>query len=254
MTSFIQLLKNENMKLFKRQKIWVFFGLILVMNIIVSLAFNFLFTGIVITFWDYIQVSSYLLMAVQLLSILIAGEIVSSEFEKGTIKLLFIRPVKRVTILGSKYITTLYICFLMVALQLFISVILGLVFYAETLFTINDQVLLGLGTYLFTFIEILVLSTIAFCLSAITRSSMFSIIVPIFLFFSSIAVISILTNNHYQAGKYLLFANTNLMPYFLDEPLFEGMTLAFSIVNILIHMAITGFVAILFFTKRDVHV
>lgn len=254
MMPYIHLLKNEHMKLFKRQKIWVFLGLIVVLNIIVSLLFNFLFTGIIFTFWDYIHLSSYVLEVVQLMCILIAGEIVSSEFERGTIKLLLIRPVKRVTILGSKYITVLYISFLLVALQLCTSVILGLIFYSNTLFAIDQQVLNGLGSYLFNFIEIIVMSTIAFSLSAITRSSVFSIVVPIFLLFTSTAVISILEHNHYQAGKYLLFANTNLMPYFFGQPLFEGMTLTFSIINIIIHLLVFGFLAILFFTKRDVHV
>jgi len=254
MKSFMHLVSNEHMKIFKRQKIWVLFGLIAVMNIVVSLFFKYLFTGIVFTFWDYIQVSSYLLVAVQLMCIMIAGEIVSSEFEKGTIKLLFIRPVKRVKVLASKYTMVLYISLLLVAFQLFMSVILGLIFYAGTFLTIDQTVLFGLGGYLFSFIEILVMGTIAFCLSAVTRSSVFSIAVPIFLLFTSRAVVSILEHNHYAAGKYLLFSNTNLSPYFFGQPLFDGMTLTFSIINILVHMGLLGLIAVLFFTKRDVHV
>lgn len=254
MKNFMHLVSNEHMKIFKRRKIWVLFGLVALMNLVVSLFFKYLFTGLVFTFWDYIQVSSYLLVVVQLMCIMIAGEIVSSEFERGTIKLLFIRPVRRGKVLASKYMIILYISLLLVAFQLLMSVVLGLIFYAGTFLRIDQTVLFALRGYLFSFIEILVMGTIAFCLSAITRSSVFSIVVPIFLLFTSRAIISILEHNQYEAGKYLLFSNTNLAPYFFGQPLFEGMTLTFSIINILVHMGVFGLTAVLFFTKRDVHV
>lgn len=254
MMSYLHLLKNEHMKLFKRPRIWVLIGLMVVMNIVFSLFFKFLFKGTDFTFWDYIQVSSYLLIVIQLMCIIVSGDIVSSEFEKGTIKFLFTRPVKRAKILLAKYLTVLYISGLFVLLQLLMSCILGLIFYSGTLFDLDQKVLVGLGGYLFQFIEMIVMCSIAFCLSALTRSSVFSIAVPIFLLFTSSAVITLLDHYHYQAGKYLLFANTNLMPYFFGEPLFEGMSLPFSICNIFIHLVILFYFTLLSFTKRDVHV
>jgi ABC-2 type transport system permease protein len=254
MMSYLHLIKNEHMKLFKRPRIWIFIGLMVVMNIIVSLFFKFLFKGTEFTFWDYIQVSSYLLIVIQLMCIIVAGDIVSSEFEKGTIKFLFTRPVKRGKILVSKYITVIFIIILLVTLQLLMSCILSIVFYSETLLTLDQKVLIGLGGYLFNLIEIMVMSTIAFSFSAITRSSVFAIAVPIFMLFTSSAIITLLDHYHYQAGKYLLFANTNLMPYFFGQPLFEGMSLAFSIINIVIHMIVFFLFSFLSFTKRDVHV
>lgn len=254
MVSYLHLIKNEYMKLFKRPRKWILIGLMVVMNIIVSLFFRFLFKGTEFTFWDYIQVSSYLLIVIQLMCIIVAGDIVSSEFEKGTIKFLFTRPVKRVKILASKYITVIYIIILLVTLQLLMSCILGIVFYSETLLTLDQKVLIGLGGYLFNLIEIVVMSTIAFSFSAITRSSVFAIAVPIFMLFTSNAIITLLDHYHYQSGKYLLFANTNLMPYFFGQPLFEGMSLTFSIINIVLHMIVFFFFSFLSFTKRDVHV
>lgn len=252
--TYLHLIKNEHMKLFNRPRIWILMGIMVVMNLIVSLFFKFLFNGIVFTFWDYISVSSYLLVVIQIMCIIIAGDIVSSEFEKGTVKFLFTRPVKRVKILASKYIMVLYITLLLAGLHLLMSTILGIVFYSSTVFSLNQTVLTGLGGYLFNLIEIVVMATIAFSFSAITRSSVFSIAVPIFLLFTSSAIITILDHYHYQAGKYLLFANTNLMPYFGGDPLFEGMTLTFSISNIVIHMVILLLVSTLTFSKRDVHV
>jgi len=75
-----------------------------------------------------------------------------------------------------------------------------------------------------------------------------------FLVFSSSAVSTLLNHYHVDAAKYLLFANTNLMPYFFGEPMFEGMTLPFSITNISIHMLLFFLLAGYLFSKRDVHV
>ncbi|WP_299089214.1 hypothetical protein [uncultured Metabacillus sp.] len=62
MAPFLHLIKNEHMKLFKRPRIWIMIGIMGIMNLIVSIFFMFLFKGIEFSFWDYIQVSSYLLM------------------------------------------------------------------------------------------------------------------------------------------------------------------------------------------------
>ncbi|MGP4070853.1 hypothetical protein ACTWP7_19880 [Halobacillus sp. B29] len=52
--------------------------------------------------------------------------------------------------------------------------------------------------------------------------------------------------------KYLLFANTNLSQYFFGGQLFSGMTIPFSILNILIHMILFIVVSGLFFVRKDV--
>lgn len=254
MKILFQLLRNENQKLFKSARMWISYGLIIILNILFGLFFYFLFKDTDFSFWDYIQVSSYLLLIIQLISIIIAGDIVSGEFEKGTIKFLFIRPVKRVIILVSKYITVLANVCLLGMFQLFLSTIMGVIFYADSLLELDQKVLVGLGSYLFQLIEIGIITSIAFCLSAITRSSVISIALPIFLVFSSTAVITLLNHYHVDEAKYLLFANTNLMPYFLGEPIFEGMTLPFSIMNISIHMLLFFLLAGYIFSKRDVHV
>lgn len=249
-----QLIRNENQKLYKHKRMCIFLGLIVILNILSGLFFHFLFKDTDFAFWDYIQVSSYLLLVIQLMSIMIAGDIVSGEFERGTIKFLFIRPVKRVKILVSKYMTVLANVFLFVMFQLFLSVIMGSIFYADSLFVLDQRVLIGLYSYLFQFVEIGIVTSIAFCLSTITRSSVISIALPIFLVFTSSALMTLLNHYHVDTARFLLFANTNLMPYFFGEPMFEGMTLPFSIVNILIHLLFFFLLAGYLFSKRDVHV
>jgi ABC-2 type transport system permease protein len=233
---------------------WVFIGLMIVINLFVSIFVRFVLEDVSFRFWDFIQISSYLLILTQLLSMIIAGDIVSSEFEKGTIKLLLIRPVNRIKILSSKYMTVLMVVVFFVTIQLLISLLLGVVFFSGTLFDIDQTVLFGLASYFFKLIEIIVYCTIAFCLSTLSRSSVFSIAISIFLFFTSGALMTVLEHFNYQAGKYLLFANTNLMPYFSGNPIFEGMTLGFSILNIILYMSFFSLLSFLSFSKRNIYI
>lgn len=59
---------------------------------------------------------------------LIAGTIISEEYEKGTIKNLLIKPYQREKILTSKIITSLIILFLNVGLMFLLQIILGSIF------------------------------------------------------------------------------------------------------------------------------
>ncbi|MDQ0233602.1 ABC transporter permease [Metabacillus malikii] len=196
---FVNLIKNEHMKQFKRPRVWVFITIMALMNLIVGIFFKYLFKGTEFTFWDYIHVSSYLLLVIQFMCIIIAGDSVANEFEKGTVKQLFTRPVKKYNILISKFLIVTYCVLLLTVLQFVMSAVFGLVFFASTLMNLSEQVLIGLGSYLFTFIEIVIICALAFCLSAITRSSILSIAISIFLVFTSNIVITLL--NHYQYCK-----------------------------------------------------
>lgn len=56
----------------------------------------------------------------------------------------------------------------------------------------------------------------------------------------------------FEWAKYSLFANTNLMDYFNGQPLFEDMTIGFSIAVLIVYFILFNLIAFLFFVKRDV--
>ncbi|MNG37120.1 hypothetical protein D3C84_1243690 [compost metagenome] len=58
--------------------------------------------------------------------------------------------------------------------------------------------------------------------------------------------------SRYTITKYLLFANTDLSVYRSDAVPVEGMTLAFSIVILLVYMALFLSVSFAVFKKRDI--
>ncbi|CAN7202577.1 ABC transporter permease [Rossellomorea sp. LjRoot5] len=116
----MNLITNELIKQIFRPRMWISLALIVFIDSIASLFVYLLFDGIQFSFWEYMRISSNLLMIIQLFTLIIAGDIVSSEFSSGTIKLLLIRPISRVKILLSKYITVLVIATVLTASHFFI--------------------------------------------------------------------------------------------------------------------------------------
>ncbi|TCP56022.1 ABC-2 type transport system permease protein [Tumebacillus sp. BK434] len=215
------------------------------------------------TAWKFAESASGMIFLVTLFTVIVAGDIVATEFTWGTIKLLLIRPVSRTKILYSKYISTLLYALLMAVVLLVISFVLGgLVFgfsgvdqpfiYVDgdgVLHQMNmaSKVLLSFGLEAVT---LLMIVTIAFMISAAFRSSSLSISLSIFVMFAGSIVVQILSR--YEWIKYILFANLDLSMYFMGMPLVEGMTLGFSVLMLAIYFVIMHVLAWTLFTKRDV--
>lgn len=125
--------------------------------------------------------------------VMIAGGMVSSEMEKGTIKMLLVKPYKRWKILFAKYIVSLMmILFIFVVTMLMQILIGGIIFGFDSLsipavvYNFNTN---SLETYnLFNYLGILALSklpiyillgTLAFAVSCIFGNTVLSIVLPI---------------------------------------------------------------------------
>lgn len=105
-------------------------------------------------------------MLATVIVIIIGGGIVSSEFSKGTIRLLLIRPVSRGKILASKLITLLIIGYSVMFGALAISLITSGVIYGfntlqiPVLETMNGAI--GQGNFIFYIISNLLVSSVSF--------------------------------------------------------------------------------------------
>lgn len=252
---FFDLVFNEHVKIFKRPRAWVLLGLLVAMNLCIAMAMRFIFFDTHFTFWDHLNISTFILFVLNFLCIIIAGDIVSSEFSSGTIKLVFIRPASRLKILLAKYVSVLIFIVLVVSVHLLTSVMFGSLFFFSSIMTLDPPFIMNIILrYGFGFIEIIVVCSLAMTLSVVTRSSVFSVSVPIFLLLSVTLLLELLAHYQIEMGKYILFANTNLTQHFLGRPIFEGMTLPFSVVNITIHMFAFFIVSIVIFSRKDVNV
>jgi len=213
--------------------------------------------------WGFVDDISQMVDFVGLFTIIIAAGIVASEFSWGTIKLLLIRPINRGRILLSKYLTVLLFSLLMLTLLFVFSAGLGAALfglpessvpylnYYDGKVTEQSMVVHLIIYYGLKSINMLMLATMAFMISAAFRNSSLAIGLSLFLYFMGGQVTQLIAMK-YEWAKYILFANTDLLQYFEGSPVVDGMTITFSIIMLLVYFILFQAVAFYVFKKRDV--
>ncbi|KPL60762.1 ABC transporter permease [Rossellomorea vietnamensis] len=215
------------------------------------------------TTWTFVEMNANIVLVVGLFTIIVAAGIVASEFSWGTIKLLLIRPISRTKILLSKYFTVILYGMSMLLLLFVVSLLLGLILFGGTDQSTHlafvdgkvvEQSIVGylIKTYLLQTVNIVMMATMAFMISAVFRSSSLAIGISLFLLFVGGNATSLLALK-FDWAKYSLFANTDLTQYTgFTPPLVDGMTMGFSITMLIIYFIIFQLLAFLVFNKRDV--
>lgn len=207
------------------------------------------------------DLSNFFILAV-VFTIMTSGAVVSSEFNKGTVKLWMIRPVRRSVLLFSKYISQL-LFFLLLVLGLFIvSWLLGLIFYGSTGWgipflsvkqaVVHSQSALShlLAVYGLHFIEGLVVITLAFMLSTITLNAAFATGLTLFLELTKLIFNQMQTSAHWL--KYFLFSNLDLASAIWPTDISPPLNFSFSLTIILIYYVLFLVVTWTVFIRRDV--
>lgn len=213
--------------------------------------------------WSFVNEAKMIISFAGLFTIIIAAGIVANEFSTGTIKLLLIRPISRTKILLAKYVTVIIFGVLMISIIYLTSSLVGMLLFGFPTTDIahlayqNGQVIEQsialhlIGQYLLASIDLLMITTMAFMISAVFRSNSFAIGISMFLFFIG-GNVTMLLATQFEWAKYILFANTNLTVYFDGTPPIESMTLPFSISMLLIYFFVFQTLAFTIFNKRDV--
>ncbi|MDE5415703.1 ABC transporter permease [Alkalihalobacterium chitinilyticum] len=206
--------------------------------------------------------SSMLISIITLFTIIFAATSVAAEFSSGTIKLLLIRPVHRLKILFSKYISAFCFSIVFLAVLLIASLLVGALFfgfenvnavnlsYEQGMITETPMLLHILFIYVLNSVELLMMVTFAFMIASVFRNQSLAIGLSIFLMFTGSQLVFALSQ--YDWVKYILFANTHLQQFFTGQPLIEGLTLGFSLMMLLIYFIIFHAIASYMFVKRDV--
>lgn len=206
-------------------------------------------------------IETYGMMAlVTLMTIIVSSGIVSAEFSQGTIKMLLARPVKRWKILLSKYITVLLYSLLLTVILFVVTYITSSILFPKVL---EDAVtfsggevaankVLGKALYMMFlgWINTVVISTLAFMIGTIFRSTSLAIGISIFLYFTGNTIVLFLTK--YDFAKYILFANTDLTQYETGYVLIDGLSMSFSATVIAVYAVLFLLLSFLSFIKRDV--
>lgn len=215
------------------------------------------------TAWSFATTAQNLSGLLIAFIVVIAGDIVASEFAGGTIKMLLTQTVTRSQILLSKYLATMLYALFMTLSMLVLSIVIGGIFFgfagADTQsFFVNAQgavthMSVGLRllmSYGFLFVQVFMIATIAFMISTIFRSSALAITLSVLAYFVGSTLVGVLSN--FSWVKYILFANTDLESYVVGGPLIKGMTLGFSLGMLALYFVVMMVLSWTIFAKRDV--
>ncbi|MCZ8523661.1 MULTISPECIES: ABC transporter permease [Paenibacillus] len=257
MSSLLSLVRNEQMKIYSRTRTWIMLGLLVFLVLAMGILMKYKLETVMPMSHALEFMSSAQMLAsfITICTVIIAGDIVASEFSWGTVKLLLIRPASRGKILFSKYLSVLLFLLTMLLLLFIVSYFTGLILFGMGGAVAPDNSLpVLMRGYGLKAVDILMTATLAFMISSVFRSSSLAIGLSIFLMFTSGTAMVVLVSLRYTWAKYLLFANTNLSPYFEGggAPLMEGMTLGFSLIMLVLYWLVFYGISWGVFTKRDV--
>lgn len=258
MANFWQLVRNENMKIYRRLGTWIMFGL----TGLIPLSVGLILYGIKIadmSAWSaMLAASQTTIPIITIFAAVKAAESVAGEFTWGTIKLLLIRPWKRSVILLSKYVSVLMFALLFMALCFILSYVSGLLFFgasdAGEAFSGQSPWLYMLEYYGLRFITVITIVTFGFMLSSAFRSSSLAIGLTIFLLMSSTLTTTLFAISQSAWVKYVLFVHLDLTAYMNGSGPFyyHTTTLGFSIAVLAVYVALFNLISWIVFNKRDV--
>lgn len=207
-----------------------------------------------------------------LLMMIIAADLVSSEYSAGTIKVLLTRPVRRSKILLSKYLTLLLaVSLILLMFAAIATLISGSVFgFAGwdapmlTGFSLNGNelstadvrsvphwqyILMELGL---AWLVCVTVATISFMLSVLMRSTAAGMGVMLASLIAGLILEELVSS--WESAKYLFMVNLELIDYLEDAaPPIEGMTLEFSMLVLICWTIGALIVSFTVFTRRDVY-
>jgi ABC-2 type transport system permease protein len=259
LADFWQLVRNENMKIYRRLATWIMLAITGLIAIGVELILYTTEVSGEISAWSAMLTAS--LSAIPIITIFTvvkAAEAVAGEFTWGTIKLLLIRPWKRSVILLSKYVSVLLFALLFMAACFLVSLLCGMLLFdisgTDEAFQGQAPLLYMLKYYSLRFISLIAIVSFGFMLSSAFRSSGLAIGLTMFLLMFGSVITAILAFAKRAWVKYVMLVHLDLTSYLDgDGPFqFQETTLGFSIAVLAAYVILFNFVSWYVFCKRDV--
>lgn len=217
---------------------------------------------------DLIEVFSSCSIIIIIAIVVVAGTIVSEEFNKGTIKLLLVKPYSRRKILASKFIASFIITILFSLATLLAQFVIGGLFlgfddYTKnvTIYNFTKSAVENISTLQYigiSFICILpkfiLLQTLAFTLSAMFTNSPIAIAIPL-LGVMSESIINNLVLTTKKARFLYLFVTPNWdfsIYLFGKYPIFENLTASISVLVCIAYFILMIFLSNFFFKRKEI--
>ena len=199
--------------------------------------------------------------------IMIAGTIMSEEFNKGTIKLLLVKPYSRTKILLSKFITVMlmviFVVLIMGIMQLLVG---GVVFGFDSLsepvvaYNFNTNSLQEINVFVYFLTQFLaqlpifiLLATLAFALGTIFTNSALAITISLLGYIAANIINQLAISYNIKFLEYFVTMNWDLSQYlFGNLPNMEGMTMTFSIITCIAYFLIMIISTCIIFKKKNI--
>lgn len=211
-------------------------------------------------------ISEYSLF-ILIISIVVSGNIVSTEFDKGTIKLLLVRPYNRTKILLSKYISSLFIILLSIISIFIMQFIVSGIFYGysslnipQIIYNFNTNSIQYINIFKYSILETIatlpkfvLLTTLGFTISTIINNSIVGVAIPIVGYFAAEIINVIIQSYSIKLLKYFITPNWNFTPYlFGGISEFSGITFIFSLIICTIYLLILIIPTFIIFNKKNI--
>lgn len=212
------------------------------------------------------SIGTYIAIIVMVV-VIVSGVSISEEFNKGTVKLLLVRPYSRTKILISKLIAVFITMIITTVAILLLQFIIGGIVYGfgtymmnvvQFDFTTNSIITLNIFAYLgLIFIcklpIFILIGTLAFALSTLFLNSPLAVALPILGYMGSDVINMIAISYKWDWVKYFVTPNWDLSQYlFGGTQMFNGISIEFSITICAIYFAIMLVASIVSFKKRNI--
>lgn len=212
------------------------------------------------------SIGTYIAIIVMVV-VIVAGVSISEEFNKGTVKLLLVRPYSRTKILISKLIAVFITMLVTTVAILLLQFIIGGIVYGfgtymmnvvQFDFTTNSIITLNIFAYLgLIFIcklpIFILIGTLAFALSTLFLNSPLAVALPILGYMGSDVINMIAISYKWDWVKCFVTPNWDLSQYlFGGTPMFSGISIEFSITICAIYFVIMLAASIISFKKRNI--
>lgn len=198
--------------------------------------------------------------------VMIAGSIVSEEYNKGTIKSLLITPYKRNTILLSKFITVLIMLLLFIIVTYFMDFIIGGCFLGFSSitnhvvtynFSTNTLEIMGLFKYILIktiaiLPEIILLITLAFAVSTIIGNTAFAIVITFAGFIASSIINMFAVYYKIEILKYFVTTNWNFNEYLFGATSQYGTSFTHAVIVCIIYFLIMVITSFIVFKRKNI--
>ncbi len=200
--------------------------------------------------------------------VIIAGTMISEEFNKGTIKLLLVRPYSRIKILCAKFFTCLIILIVTLMTVAIMQTVIGGIIYgfdsygAKTvIYSFNTNALSTINMFGYMVLlalaklpKLVLLMTLAFSLSTIFTNSPIAIAIPLL----GTMVESIINQLAYTYDKakfliYFVTPNWDFSQYLFGcLPNMKSLTLQFSISVCIVYFVVLIGLSLINFKKKNI--